>query len=102
VIHSDDNGSNWSSPVRVNDDSSSGITGATQYLPAIALDQSTGNVAVSWYDTRNSGSGTTRDTYGSVSVDGGGSWLSNVRLSAALSNPLAAAVGTFNSGDLDL
>jgi hypothetical protein len=102
VIHSDDDGSTWSSPVRVNDDASSGATGATQYLPAIALDQSTGIVAVSWYDTRNSGTGTTRDTYGSVSVDGGSSWLTNVRLSAALSNPLSAAVGTFNSGDLDL
>jgi hypothetical protein len=102
VIHSDDNGSTWSSPVRVNDDASSGTTGATQYLPAIALDQTTGFVAVSWYDTRNSGTGTTRDTYASVSVDGGGTWLSNVRLSTALSNPLAPAVGTFNSGDLDL
>ena len=66
------------------------------------MDQTTGFVAVSWYDTRNSGSGTTRDTYASVSVDGGNDWLSNVRLSAATSNPLAAAVGTFNSGDLDL
>jgi hypothetical protein len=102
VIFSDNNGTNWSSPVRVNDDASSGTTGATQYLPAIAVDQSTGFVAVSWYDTRNSGSGTTRDTYASVSVDGGNTWITNARLSAALSNPLAAAVGTFNSGDLDL
>jgi hypothetical protein len=102
VIYSDNDGTNWSSAVRVNDDSSSGTTGATQYLPAIAVDQSTGFVAVSWYDTRNSGSGTTRDTYASVSVDGGNGWLANVRLSAATSNPLAPAVGTFNSGDLDL
>jgi hypothetical protein len=102
VIYSDNDGTSWSAPVRVNDDPSSGTTGATQYLPAIALDQTTGDVAVSWYDTRNSGTGTTRDTYASVSLDGGNTWLPNVRLSAALSNPLAAAVGTFNSGDLDL
>src|SRR5262249_43806713 len=57
---------------------------------------------VSWYDTRNSGDGTTRDTYATVSVDGGASWLANVRLSAALSNPLATAVAGFDSGDLDL
>ncbi len=102
VIFSDNGGTSWSAPDRVNDDPSSGTTGATQYLPAIALDQTTGNVAVSWYDTRNSGTGTTRDTYASVSVDGGNTWLPNLRLSAAPSNPLAAAVGTFNSGDLDL
>jgi hypothetical protein len=42
VISSDDNGTTWSAPVRVNDDPSSGATGATQYLPAIALDQTTG------------------------------------------------------------
>src|SRR5262249_21197992 len=102
VISSDDNGTTWSAPVRVNDDPSSGTTGATQYLPAIAVDQTTGYVAVSWYDTRNSATGTTRDTFASASIDGGATWLPNARLSTALSNPLSPAVGTFNSGDLDL
>jgi hypothetical protein len=101
VIFSDNNGTNWSSPVRVNDDPSAGTVGATQYLPAIAVDQTTGLVGVSWYDTRNSGTGTTRDTYASASMDGGATFLPNVRLSAALSNPLSPAVGTFNSGDFD-
>jgi hypothetical protein len=99
VIFSDNNGTTWSNPVRVNDDPSNGTMGATQYLPAIAVDQTTGFVAVSWYDTRNSGTGTTRDTYASVSVDGGVHWAPNVRLSAALTNPLAN--GTFDSGDWD-
>src|SRR5207248_11048136 len=66
------------------------------------LDKTPGCVGVSAYATRDSGPGTTRDTYASVSLDGGNTFLANVRLSAALSNPLAAAVGTFNSGDLDL
>src|SRR5213078_3056324 len=54
VRFSDDNGGTWSTPVRVNDD-----TGAnSQFLPRIALDESTGIVAVSWYDCRNdNGSG---------------------------------------------
>src|SRR5262249_8078752 len=78
VIYSDNDGTSWSSPVRVNDDPSAGTVGATQYLPAIAVDQSTGIVAVSWYDTRNSGTGTTRDTYASVSVDGGTHFAPNL------------------------
>src|SRR5262249_12072450 len=51
-------------------------------------------------DTRNSGTGTTRDTYASASVNGGATFLPNVRVSAQLSNPLANP--TFDSGDLDL
>jgi hypothetical protein len=53
VRSSDDDGTTWSSPVRVNDDSLG--NGKSQFLPAVAADYTTGNVAVTWYDTRNSG-----------------------------------------------
>ncbi len=93
VQYSDDEGATWSSPVRVNDD-----TGTTsQFLPKIAIDQTTGNVAVAWYDCRNDlGAGKPGDTnavpnddatiYASVSTDGGVTFEPNIRVGAAVSN----------------
>ncbi len=49
VRFSDDDGATWSSPVRVNDDN----TKNSQFLPKIALDPTSGNLAVVWYDSRN-------------------------------------------------
>lgn len=46
---SDDQGKTWSSRRIVNNEA---FTNASQFLPRIAIDQTTGNVAVSWYDTR--------------------------------------------------
>jgi endonuclease YncB( thermonuclease family) len=50
VRYSDDIGTTWSSPIRVNDDA----TTNSQFLPKIASDPVTGNVAVCWHDARNS------------------------------------------------
>jgi hypothetical protein len=49
VRFSDDDGRTWSSPRTVNDDA---FVSGSQFLPRIAMDQTTGNIAVSWYDTR--------------------------------------------------
>jgi hypothetical protein len=46
---SSDNGAHWSTPVRVNKDASRN----SHFLPRIALDQTTGHIALSWYDARN-------------------------------------------------
>jgi hypothetical protein len=57
--YSDTNGSVWSNPIRVNDDT----TLNSQLLPRIALDNTTGQVAVGWYDARNDmGTGGAGDT----------------------------------------
>lgn len=45
---SDDGGITWSRPVRVDDDT----TGRSKFLPRVALDRTTGKLAVSWYDAR--------------------------------------------------
>ena len=47
--YSDNGGGAWSQPIRINDDT----TLNSKFLPRIALDPTTGNVAVSWYDCRN-------------------------------------------------
>jgi hypothetical protein len=57
--YSDTGGSSWSNPIRVNDDS----TLNSQLLPRIALNNTTGQVAVGWYDARNdAGAGGAGDT----------------------------------------
>ena len=94
--YSDDNGTTWTPPVRLNDDH----TANSQFMPAIAVDQSTGDVAVSWYDCRSDlGTGGPGDTDGipnddaqiwaTDSTDGGVTFAPNFRVSA----------GTFSAPD---
>jgi hypothetical protein len=93
VQYSDDNGATWSEAKRVNDDA----TTNSQFLPKIALDPTSGKLAVVWYDARNDlGTGGTGDTdglpnddaqfWGAFSTDGGGSFGPNIQISAGTSN----------------
>jgi hypothetical protein len=103
--HSDNSGATWSPAVKVNDDN----TVNSQYLPAIALDQTTGNVALSWYDTRNDlGTGGSGDTdripnddfqvWGTYSTNGGATFAPSFRISAGTSNAIDAG-SFFDVGD---
>ncbi len=93
VRYSDDNGTTWSSGVRVNDDH----TKNSQFLPKISLDPTTGNIAVTFYDARNDlGQGSPGDTdgvpntdaqfWGTFSTDGGQTFRPNFQISAGTSN----------------
>jgi hypothetical protein len=93
VRYSDDNGAMWSNGVRVNDDT----TANSQFLPKIALDETTGNIAAVWYDARaDLGTGGSGDTdgianddaqfWGAFSTDGGLTFTSNIQISAGTSN----------------
>ncbi len=90
---------------RVNDDQGTN----SQVNPAIALDQSTGDVAISWYDARNDlGNGGPGDTDGvpnddvqiwaSFSTDGGVSLAPNFQVSQGTSNANGAE-SFFDYGD---
>jgi hypothetical protein len=103
--YSDDDGATWSPAVRLNDDT----TANSQFNPAIAVDQVTGSVGVSWYDARNDlGQGGEGDTDGvpnddvqiwaTYSTDGGFTFVSNFRVSEGTSNILGAETG-FDYGD---
>ena len=92
VRRSDDDGSTWSSPLRVNDDAGTN----SQFMPKISLDPTTGHIAVVWYDARNDlGTGGAGDTdgvpnddaqvWGAFSSDGT-SFTPNARISAGTSN----------------
>ena len=93
VCYSDDNGLTWSSGVQVNDDQ----TTNSQFLPKIALDPTSGNLAVVWYDSRaDNGAGGAGDTngianddaqfWGAFSRNGGVTFTSNLQISAGTSN----------------
>jgi hypothetical protein len=93
VRHSDDNGVTWSDGVRVNDDT----TVNSQFLPKIALDETSGAIAAVWYDARaDLGAGGAGDTdgvandnaqfWGAFSTNGGQTFTPNVQISAGTSN----------------
>ncbi len=107
VRYSDDNGATWSNGVRVNDDH----TNNSQFMPKISLDQTTGNLAVVWYDARadlgNGGAGDTNGIpnddaqfWGAFSTDGGLSFTPNIQVSAGTSNSQDAHNG-IDYGDYD-
>ena len=52
VRYSDNDGGTWSAPIRVNDDPAVPIR--SQFLPRIASNPLSGNIAVCWHDARNS------------------------------------------------
>ena len=92
--YSDNYGAFWSAPVRVNDDT----TNRSQFLPAIAVDPTTGNVGISWLDARNSSDNTGVQLFAAVSLDHGLSIRPNVQVAAGTSYQGGADP---NSNDLD-
>jgi hypothetical protein len=103
--HSDDSGTTWSAAVRVNDDPGTN----SQVDPAIAIDQSNGDLALSWLDARNDlGAGGSGDTDGvpnddievwaTYSTDGGATLAPNFQVSEGASNAVAAQ-SFFDYGD---
>src|SRR5262245_11995364 len=81
---SDNDGVTWSKPVRVNNDT----TNRSQFLPAVAVDPTSGLVAVAWYDARNSGTNSITQVFAAVSDDGGKTFGSQFMVS---SDPIDAA-----------
>jgi hypothetical protein len=66
--YSDDLGQHWSEPITVTD-----AAVGESFFPAIAVDQSSGNVGLSWYETVNGDQTQTRET-ATISDDGGVTW----------------------------
>jgi hypothetical protein len=103
--YSDNNGVTWTPAARLNHDH----TLNSQFDPSIAVDQATGDLAVSWYDCRNDlGLGGLGDTDGipnddaqiwaTYSTNGGVAFAPNFRVSAGTSNA-ADAQSSFDYGD---
>lgn len=86
LSYSDDQGANWSAPARIADQLSFLVDRFNHWM---SVDPVTGDVNVSFYDTRNDTTGARymTDVYYTQSKDGGASWLSpNLRISTESSN----------------
>ncbi len=85
--YSTNRGATWSTPQRVNDDS----TTRSQFMPRIALDSATGNVAVSWHDSRATARNQAQfwGTAGKPSA-GGVTFNHNIQISAGTSDAAQA------------
>lgn len=94
---SDDNGGTWSAPIRVNDDPAAQIR--SQFLPKIALDDTTGNLSICWHDCRNSASNTAMQVFCTAAPPTGASpvFLPNVQISdgASTSNGSGIEFGDY-------
>jgi len=105
--YSDDDGATWTPAIRLNDDTGTNSQGN----PAIAVDQTSGDIAISWYDARNDlGDGGPGDTDGApnddtqiwatYSTDGGVTFVPNFQVSEGTSNSSVEVTGSsFNFGD---
>lgn len=78
ISRSTNRGSNWSPPFRVNDDAVG--NGKLQCWPWIAVNDS-GNIAIIYYDSRNTSSNIIIEAFLAISTDGGTSFV-NYKLSS--------------------
>ena len=81
LSRSSNNGDNWSSPIKVNQDTA----GHHQFMPWMAIDQTNGIVYVVYYDRRNYNDNQT-DVYLAWSLDGGNKFT-EVKLSESPFTP---------------
>jgi Ca2+-binding RTX toxin-like protein len=96
VRHSDDDGAHWSSAVKVNDDGGS----TSQFLPYLAVDSTTGNLIVTWYDARNDPVNDEDVQYwGAISEDGGATFTPNFQISEGSSFAGSVDDPSFEFGD---
>ena len=89
--YSTDKGQHWQAGNAgnpLNNDSTSN----SHFLPWIAVDQTSGKIAVSWYDCRNDPNDVHTQFYAAVSSNGGTNFLSNYMLEAQ--NYYSSAPGT--------
>ena len=71
MIRSEDEGSTWSTPIKINQDPSG--QGKKHYMPWITCDPETGTLSAIWYDDRNVSSSQC-EVYCANSFDGGETW----------------------------
>jgi hypothetical protein len=83
IIKSQDQGTSWSAPIKVNNDH----TNTHQFLPWMTIDQTTGYIYIIFYDRRNYNDNQT-DVYLAVSKDGGATFQ-NRKISESPFTPIS-------------
>jgi len=77
---SSDNGATWSTPVRINDDT----TTTDQWNPAIGINANN-IIAIQWLDAREDAGNSSYRAYGTISYDGGTTWEPNFPIGDVMS-----------------
>lgn len=90
VRFSDNNGSSWSAPIRVNDDP----PGRSQFLPRIFVDPTSSYISVCWHDSRNSATNTSMEEYCTIAPPTGATpvFEPNVRVGDGASTSNGAGI----------
>jgi Bacterial Ig-like domain (group 3) len=98
---SDDNGTIWSNPpIRVNDDAPG--NGKSQFLPRIASNRLSGNIAVCWHDCRNSPGDNTMQEFCTIATPTGASpaFMANAQISAGTSTGTGSSPPVAGQADI--
>ncbi|MDH3523879.1 MAG: glycoside hydrolase [Acidobacteriota bacterium] len=92
VRFSDNDGAAWSAPIRVNDDPAIPIR--SQFLPRIASNPLSGNIAVCWHDARNSATNTAMQEFCTMATPAGAAptFMANAAVSDGASTSTGASV----------
>jgi hypothetical protein len=86
---STNDGLTWSAPVRVNNDA--GVN--SQFFCKLVVDSVTGNIGVVWYDARNDPNNQRVELWGTVSTDGGATFLPNIKISTGSTRGIGLGSG---------
>jgi len=100
IVRSTDYGQSWTTRQRVDSDPDNFL----QVFPTATVDPQSGNIAVTWYDTReenfNGNNNYLLNTYAAVSLDGGLSFGQDFRIDDEPFDPDAGAPCRFDCGAL--
>ena len=94
---STDGGANWSAPVMINNQASLN----DQFHSKLCVDESNGNILVTYRDTVNDAGRLQPDVWMQSSVDDGQTWSAAVQVSSAASNETDGAADSNQYGDYD-
>jgi len=83
-------GDNWSSPLKLNDDN----TLNDQWMPAISVDKY-GKIYIVWYDSRIDPQNSMTQLYGTLSTNGGASFVSDFPVSTTPFNPALMVISQY-------
>jgi hypothetical protein len=95
IVRSTNSGVNWGAPAQVD----AGAVGTTQAFPTAGIDELTGCIAVTWYDTRaaatNAGGNFLLDVFMRTSIDGGLTFSPEVQINDTAFDPDLGAGARF-------
>ncbi len=95
VRFSDDDGGTWSAPIQVNNDA----TARSQFLPRIASNTLSGNIAVCWHDARASATNTAMQEYCAMATPAGASPVFFDQQPVSDGSSTSAGAGVVEFGD---